>query len=286
MAILDTSSANTFLASTLTNSQAAADLVTGPLNPSSYIDPVFANISVGQLPNLDPVQALDNLVGNSLPPLPVLNFDLPLVDALNSTLGGLSGKIGSIVKFVDLSNEISQIMTIVNSMATVASYIENGIQTLTDGNIPDQIKNQVVGLVTQNLMANGGTAALGLYSEISGIMLPFVSGHTESALSLALKASRLFGMESISASDAYDIDINTYRDIYDKKMAELTTEFDALTTGGGLLKTVDLDGTGGGSGGGQGPGATSGALGVTADGKIITAANPASLQIPVPPPDK
>ena len=131
MAILDTSSANTFLASSMTNSQAAADLVTGPLNPSSYIDPVFANISVGQLPNLDPVQAIDNLVGNDLPPLPELNFNLPLVDALQSSSSGLTSKIGKIVKFTDLSNEISQIMTIVNSMATVASYIENGIQTLT-----------------------------------------------------------------------------------------------------------------------------------------------------------
>ena len=59
MAILDTSSANTYLADTMTNSKAAADLVTGPLNPSSYIDPVLSNISLDQLPNLDPAQALE-----------------------------------------------------------------------------------------------------------------------------------------------------------------------------------------------------------------------------------
>ena len=288
MAILDTSSANTYLADTMTNSKAAADLVTGPLNPSSYIDPLFANISVGELPNLDPLQAADDLVGDFAGTLPSVNIPLPLIPGFELVAEGIGGILGDIVKFVDITDDLNNVMQIVNSMATVVSYVDQGIKTITDGNLPEDIKTRVVGLIAQSLMANGGTAALSLYSQVSAIMLPFVSGQTESSLTLALKASRLFGMEApISASDAYNIDINTFRDAYDEKMAELTTEFDALTANGGLLKTVNISGAGGGGGGGgQGPGATSGVVGVTADGIILTAANPPSLQIPVPPPDK
>ena len=283
MAILDTSSQNTYLASLSTNSKAAADLVTGPLNPSSYIEKVGANIALDQLPNLDPVQAIDNLVGNDLPPIPELTFDLPLAGALQQSLDNASGRIGDILKVVDLSSEISQIMEIVNSMATVTSYIENGIQTITDGNIPEDVKTRVVGLVTQSLMASGGTAALGLYSQVSGIMLPFVSGQTESALSTALAASRLFGMVSeipfssseVSGSVAESID--TYRDEYNLRLAEISSEFDPLTTGDGLLKTVNIGG--GGGGGGAAPTAN-------AEGMILTSANPPNLNIPPPPPDK
>jgi len=289
MAILDTSSQNTFLAETMTNSKAAADLVTGPLNPSSYIDEVYANISLEQVPNLDPTQALDDLVGNDLPSLPELNFNLPLLDALKDP----PASIGDIVKYVDLSDEISQIMEIVTSMATVASYIENGIQALTDGNIPQEIKTKVVGLVTQSLMENGGTAALGLYSEVSGIMLPFVSGQTESGLSMALKASRLFGMAngivSKDTSSSGEGSLESIRQEYDEKMAEVNSEFDKLTGGDGLLKSVNPgDGTvGGGGGGGSTPSATPSATPtVTAEGIVITAANPPNLNIPVPPPDK
>jgi len=291
MAILDTSSQNTFLASTMTNTKAAADLVTGPLNPSSYIDPVFSNISLDQLPNLDPVQALDNLVGDNMPPLPpipILNSDVS--EFISGLSEGILDKIGKVYKIIDVSDELSQIMEIVNGLATVVSYVENGIQTLTDGNIPEEIKTKVVGLVTQSLMANGGTAALGLYSEISGIMLPFVSGQTESALSMALKASRLFGMaggiaDSLSGDVSAEGSIESIRAEYDSKLSELTTEFDALTTGDGLLKTVNAGGGAGGAGGAGGGGA-GGTPSVTAEGIVITAANPPNLNIPVPPPDK
>ena len=276
MAILDTSSQNTYLADTMTNSQAAADLVTGPLNPSSYVDPVLSNIGLDQLPNLDPVQALDNLVGDNLPPLPELNIPLPILEALANPPKG----IGDVVKYADLSSEISQIMSIVSNMATVASYIENGIQTITDGNIPQELKTKVVGLVTQSLMASGGTAALGLYSEVSGLMLPFVSGQTESALSMTLKASRLFGMasqipfSSPQSSISVEATIDTYREEYDNKMVEVNSGFDKLTTGDGLLKSVTSD---------EGDEV---APSVTAEGIVITAANPPNLNIPPPPPDK
>ena len=281
MAILDTSSQNTFLAETMTNTKAAADLVTGPLNPSSYIDPVFSNISLDQLPNLDPAQALDNLVGDNMPPLPptpILNTDVS--EFISGLSEGILDKIGSVYEIIDVSDELSQIMEIVNGLATVVSYVENGIQTLTDGNIPEEIKTKIVGLVSQSLMENGGTAALGLYSEVSGLMLPFVSGHTESALSTALKASRIFGMaggiaDSLSGDVSAEGSIESIRAEYDSKLSELTTEFDALTTGDGLLKTVNAGGGGAG-----------GTPTVTAEGIVITAANPPNLNIPVPPPDK
>ena len=353
MSILDTSSQNTFLAETMTNTKAAADLVTGPLNPSSYIDPVLSNISLDQLPNLDPAQALDNLVGDDMPPLPpipILNSDVS--EFISGLSEGLLDKIGSVYEIIDVSDELSQIMEIVNGLATVVSYVENGIQILTDGNIPEEIKTKIVGLVSQSLMENGGTAALGLYSEVSGLMLPFVSGHTESALSTALKASRIFGMaggiaDSLSGDVSAEGSIESIRAEYDGKLSELTTEFDALTTGDGLLTMTSLPaGTGGGGGGGGGggtpgkvyrdaffwrngiavafpetfppnqippedreafyaanltddqkfydtpssggggAGAAGGTPSVTAEGIVITAANPPNLNIPVPPPDK
>jgi hypothetical protein len=273
MAILDTSSANTYLADTMTNSKAAADLVTGPLNPVSYIDPVMANISVDQVANLDPPQAVINLVGDNMPPIPQASEN-PIITALQGALDD-PPDIGSVLKYADLSEQISQIMTIVNSMATVSSYIENGIQTLTDGNIPEDIKTKVVGMVLQSVGQNGGTATLGLYSQVSGILLPFVSGHTESALSTALKASKLFGMADEVLSSPVDVNLNIYRDEYDAKMTLLTSGFDKLTTGDGLLKTVDLD-----------PVVASDSPKITSEGTIITSANPPVVQIPPPPPDK
>ena len=274
MAILDTSSANTYLADTMTNSKAAADLVTGPLNPVSYIDPVMANISVGQVANLDPPQAVINLVGDNLPPIPPV-FENPIITALQNALNN-PPDIGSVVKYADMSEQISQIMTIVNSMSTVSSYIENGIQILTDGNIPEDVKTKVVGMVLQSVGQNGGTATLGLYSQVSGILLPFVSGHTESALSTALKASKLFGMADEVLSSPVDVNLNIYREEYDAKMTVLNSGFDKLTTGDGLLKSVNVDGTG----------EASPSPSITSEDMIITSANPPNLQIPPPPPDK
>lgn len=273
MAILDTSSSNTFLASTMTNSKAAADLVTGPLNPVSYSDQVFGNISIDQVSNLDPPQAVINLVGDNVPPIPQTGGN-SLIDQLQSVLNN-PPDIGSVVKFIDISAEISAIMTIVNSMSTITSYIENGIQTLTDGNIPEDVKTRVVGLVLQSIGNNGGTATLGLYSQVSGIILPFVSGHTESALSTALKASKLFGMADQVLFSPVDVNLNIYKEQYDNKMTLLTSDFDELTTGNGLLKSVDVD-----------PVAANVSPSITSEGMIITSANPPNLEIPPPPPDK
>lgn len=273
MAILDTSSANTYLADTMTNSKAAADLVTGPLNPVSYIDPVMANISIDQVSNLDPPQAVINLVGDNIPPIPLVGGN-SIIDQLQSVLNN-PPEIGSVVKYADFSAQISQIMTIVNSMSTITSYIENGIQTLTDGNIPEDVKTRVVGLVLQSIGNNGGTATLGLYSQISGILLPFVSGHTESALSTALKASKLFGMADEVLSSPVDVNLNLYREEYDAKMTVLTSGFDELTTGDGLLKSVDVD-----------PVEAIASPSVTSEDIQITSANPPNLVIPPPPPDK
>ena len=198
-----------------------------------------------------------------------------LTSALQNALNN-PPDIGSVVKYADMSEQISQIMTIVNSMATVSSYIENGIQTLTDGNIPEDIKTKVVGMVLQSVGQNGGTATLGLYSQVSGILLPFVSGHTESALSTALKASKLFGMADEVLSSPVDVNLNIFRDEYDAKMTLLTSGFDKLTTGDGLLKSVNVDGTG----------EASPSPSITSEDMIITSANPPNLQIPPPPPDK
>ena len=63
MAILDTSSLTTYAVSTLTNSSAVQDLVTGPLNPSSYSDPMLGNVSLSNAVNFDPKAAGLDLVG-------------------------------------------------------------------------------------------------------------------------------------------------------------------------------------------------------------------------------
>jgi len=357
MAILDTSSANTYLADTMTNSKPAADLVTGPINPVSYTDQLMANISVDQVANLDPNQAALDLVGfdgsTAIPPGIYENFvgldgqpisvkipdrgvkgvpqgpyvariywdadlhgwvsaprfgtiqkdssglrygspdpnnpvpiDWSLItggtlaqNAVVSTLQNALNNppsIGDVMKYVDLSSQLSAIMEIVNSMTSIISLITNGMQTLTDGNIPDTIRSEVVGRILSVSGQNGGAAPSWLYASIAAILYPYVSGQTESALSLALEANRLFGMidDPISLVPG-DIKISIFKDEYDAKMTLLTSGFAELTSGGGLLKTVDLD-----------PVVASDSPKVTSEGTIITSANPPVVQIPPPPPDK
>ena len=339
MAILDTSSANTYLAETMTNSRPQADLVTGPMNPVSYTDQVMANISVDQVANLDPVQAAMDLVDVDGKPILFLgpasenvgtgiNLDRPYWDAdlhgyvssprpgtvaldstglrwgspdpnnpipvdytllsgaadaasnalytqLQNALGNLP-TVGDVVKYVDLSAEISAIMEIVNGMTNIFSYIQNGIQTLTDGNIPDTVRSEVVGRILSVSIQNGGAAPDWLYASVASILYPFVSGQTQSALSLALEANKLFGIiDDTVSSIPGDIKISIFKDEYDAKMALLTSEFDELTSGNGLLKSVDVD-----------PVVESDSPKITSEGTIITSANPPNLEIPPPPPDK
>ena len=92
MSIPDTSYLNTYLADTMTNGKAAADLVTGAMNPSSYTDPLLSSLGLDQLPNLDPTQVAKNLVGG-LVPLNIIPFPIP-------DFGDIAGSIGDIVKLL------------------------------------------------------------------------------------------------------------------------------------------------------------------------------------------
>ena len=239
MSIPDTSYVNTYLAQTMTNTKAAADLVTGPLNPSSYIDPVLSNIGLDQLPNLDPVNAIKDLVGENLPAIPELSTPLEFFENMITP----SDIIGEVIKYVDNSDIIEQIMEIASGLKTVTSYVDNSLRNLTDGNLPDAIKQQVIGNITQSLMDNGGTAALSLYSEVSGILEPFTSGYTESSLSLAIKANQLFGLATqVPSADDAVLTLDTFKEQYDTQSLSISAEFDAAKGEGG--------GGGGGGGGG------------------------------------
>jgi hypothetical protein len=271
MSIPDTSYVNTYLAQTMTNTKAAADLVTGPLNPSSYIDPVLSNIGLDQLPNLDPVNAIKNLVGEKFPAIPELVNPLEFFENMITP----SDLIGEVIKYVDNSDIIEQIMEIASGLKTVTSYVDNSLRNLTDGNLPDAIKQQVIGNITQSLMDNGGTAALSLYSEVSGILEPFTSGYTESSLSLAIKANQLFGLATQvpSAADAV-LTLDTFKEQYDEQLTSISEVFDAAKSeggggggGGGLLDTVISDAPSG------------------EPGSIVNTNNPPTLNLPLPTPE-
>ena len=309
MSIPDTSYVNTYLAETMTNTKAAADLVTGPLNPSSYIDPVLSNIGLDQLPNLDPVNAIKNLVGNNLPAIPELSTPLEFFENMINP----SNIIGEVMKYVDNSDIIKQIMEIASGLKTVTSYVDNSLRNLTDGNLPDAIKQQVIRNITQSLMDNGGTAASSLYSEVSGILEPFTSGYTKSALSLAIEANQLFGLATqvpsvvdalLSITESNPLSLPTLDSLgaeYDKKVNELTTLFNgiidadgiaAITANSGVSPTTGA--TLAASGGGSGAGGTSGGEGSGAggDGLLSFAEissggetnNPPTLSLPPPSP--
>jgi len=305
MSIPDTSYLNTYLADTMTNGKAAADLVTGAMNPSSYTDPLLSSLGLDQLPNLDPTQVAKNLVGG-LVPLNIIPFPIP-------DFGDIAGSIGDIVKLGDPQEAIDKIMSIVMGMSTVASYVDNGIRVITDGNLPDDIKNKIVALTATSIAANGGTAASSLYSEVAGILEPFTSGHTKSALSLAIEANQLFSLATKlpSASDALlsitesnPLSLPTLDSLgaeYDKKVDELTTLFNgiidadgiaAITANSGVSPTTGA--TLAASGGGSGAGGTSGGEGSGAggDGLLSFAEissggetnNPPTLSLPPPSP--
>jgi len=279
MAIPDTSYANTYLAQTLTNTKAAADLVTGPLNPASYTDPVLSSIGLDQLPNLDPVGAINELVGDTItdliPAIPTLSIPLEFFENMINP----SDIIGEVMKYVDNSEIIQQVMEIASGLMTVTSYVDNSLRNLTDGNLPDAIKQQVIGNITQSLLDNGGTAALSLYSEVAGALEPFTSGYTESALSMALKANQLFGLAtqvpssadallSITESNPLNVPtLDTFKAEYDKQLESMSTQFDELTSGGGLLKTVISDAPSGGP------------------GSVVNTNNPPTLNLPIPTPE-
>jgi len=204
------------------------------------------------------------------------------------SLSSPSDLIGEVMKYADLTEQINIIMEIANALGSAVSYIENGIQTLTDGNIPDSLKGQTVTFIVDSISANGGTVPESLYSEVSSMLLPYVSGHTESALAMALRANDLLGIVEIAVpagsavsqiakdAEAASLEpIDGFRDEYDGKLSELTTEFDALTTGDGLLKTVNAGG-GGGGGGGTPSGDMSSEFGN----------NPPTVSLPPPPQDE
>jgi hypothetical protein len=306
MSIPDTSYLNTYLADTMTNGKAAADLVTGAMNPSSYTDPLLSSLGIDQLPNLDPTQVAANLVGGLIPP-DIIPFPIP-------DFGDIAGSIGDIVKLVDPTEAINKIMSIVMSMSTVASYVDNGIRVITDGNLPDDIKNKIVALTATSIAANGGTAAASLYSEVAAILEPFTSGHSKSALSLAIEANQLFSLATKlpSASDALlsitesnPSGLPTLDSLgaeYDEKAGELTALFNGIIDADGIAAITENSGvspttgaTLAASGGGGGAGGTSGGGGSGAGGNgLISFAemssggetnNPPTLSLPPPSPE-
>ena len=299
MAILDASSLTTYTATTLTNGKAAADLVTGPINPASYTDPLLSSVGLDQVVNFNPEHAALDAVG-SFPIIKNLNLNY-----LNNLFFPPS-VTDKVVKFTQTTEFVENQMEVIGSINTPASYLNNGMINITDGNIPNIIKVKVQQHTLSAISANGGVAPESLYDEVAGMLTNYVSGMSQSALSTALRANDIMGLAPpIVPNDLSGLGlspIEIFQNEYDDKVSELTTFFDglidadgiaAITTNSGVSPTTGA--TLAASGGGSAAVGTSGGAGSGAGGGGLLSSvepsgggennNPPTVSLPLPSPE-
>lgn len=104
-----------------------------------------------------------------------------------------------------------------------AEYTKNAWATLTDGNIPEKIQDDVTSFIETSISENSGLIPTELYSGTAFKLAPYVSGLNQEGIEFALRTNDLFGLAvpptppEISELTEYGLDnTSAYRNEFTK----------------------------------------------------------------------